>query len=110
VESVAAALATTTVSRRGAPARTLAWPGYPDGVFGQDNGRFPNLIRGLAIARLDQVWCADITEIRLRRDFVYRAVLMDIYQQAIRRWELSANLTEALTVAAPERALSGHTP
>ncbi len=49
-----------------------------------DYGRFPNLVRGLAIARLNQVWCADITDVRLRRDFVYLAVIMDIYPRAIR--------------------------
>jgi putative transposase len=73
-------------------------------------GRFPNLVRGLAIARLNQVWCADITYGRLRRDFVYLAVIMDIYPRAIRGWELGGNLTEALTVAALERALARHTP
>ncbi len=75
-----------------------------------DYGRFPNLVRGLAIERLNQVWCADITYVRLRRDFVYLAVILDIYPRAIRGWELSANLTEALTVAALERALARHTP
>lgn len=75
-----------------------------------DYGRFPNLVRGLAIGRLNQVWCADITYVRLRRDFVYLAVIMDIYPRAIRGWALSGNLTEALTVAALERALARHTP
>ena len=75
-----------------------------------DYGRFPNLVRGLAIARLNQVWCADITYVRLRRDLVYLAVIMDIYPRAIRGWELGGNLTEALTVAALERALARHTP
>ena len=75
-----------------------------------DYGRFPNLVRGLTIARLNQVWCADITYVRLRRDFVYLAVIMDIYPRAIRGWELSGNLTEALTTAALERALAQQTP
>jgi transposase InsO family protein len=75
-----------------------------------DYGRFPNLVRGLAIERLNQVWCADITYVRLRRDFVYLAVIMDILPRAIRGWELGGNLTEALTVAALERALARHTP
>lgn len=75
-----------------------------------DYGRFPNLVRGLAIERLNQVWCADITYVRLRRGFVYLAVIMDIYPRAIRGWELGGNLTEALTVAALERALARHTP
>ena len=47
---------------------------------------------------------------RLRRGFVYLAVLMDIYPRAIRGWELGGNLTEGLTVAALERALARHTP
>ena len=75
-----------------------------------DYGRFPNLVRGLAIERLNQVWCADITYVRLRRDFVYLAVIMDIYPRAIRGWELSGNLTEALTVTALERALAQQAP
>jgi putative transposase len=73
-------------------------------------GRFPNLIRGLTIERLNQVWCADITYVRLRRDFVYLAVIMDIYPRAIRGWELSGNLTEALTAAALERARAQQVP
>jgi transposase InsO family protein len=77
---------------------------------GHDYGRFPNLVRGLAIERLNQVWCADITYVRLRRDFVYLAVIMDIYPRAIRGWELGGNLTEALTTAALERALAQQAP
>ena len=73
-------------------------------------GRFPNLVQGRAIERLNQVWCADITYVRLRRDFVYLAVLMDIYPRAIRGWELSGNLTETLTLTALERALAQQTP
>lgn len=73
-------------------------------------GRFPNLVRGLRIERLNQVWCADITYVRLRREFVYLAVLMDIYPRAIRGWELSGTLTEALTAVALERALARHVP
>jgi putative transposase len=75
-----------------------------------DYARFPNLVRGLAIERLNQVWCADITYVRLRHDFVYLAVIMDIFPRAIRGWEVGGNLTEALTVAALERALARHTP
>jgi len=73
-------------------------------------GRFPNLLRGLTIERLNQVWCADSTYVRLRRDFVYLAVIMDIYPRAIRGWALSGNLTEALTAAALERALAQQVP
>ena len=35
--------------------------------------RYPNLIKGMVIDRLNQVWLADITYIRIRTGFVYLA-------------------------------------
>ncbi len=73
-------------------------------------GRYPNLIRGLAIIRPDQVWCADITYVRLPGEFIYLAVLLDVFTRAIRGWELAADLTEALPTAALQRALTHRCP
>ncbi len=73
--------------------------------------RYPNLVAGLAITQPNAVWVADITYVRLQREFVYLAVLMDIYTRAIRGWELSRHLDQALTLAAVERAVAaGHQP
>jgi putative transposase len=41
--------------------------------------RYPNLVAGLVVAQPDAVWVADITYVRLQCDFVYLAVLMDVY-------------------------------
>lgn len=73
-------------------------------------GRFPNLVKGLEIVSPDQVWCGDITYIRLQREFVYLAVLMDIFTRAIRGWELARHLTEDLAKRALERALASRRP
>jgi putative transposase len=67
--------------------------------------RYPNLVKDLEITRPDQVWVADITYIRLRREFVYLAILMDVFTRAIRGWHLSRSLDQGLTLAALERAL-----
>jgi transposase InsO family protein len=67
--------------------------------------RYPNLVKDLEITRPDQVWVADLTYIRLRREFVYLAVLMDLFTRSIRGWHLSRDLDQALTLAALERAL-----
>lgn len=67
--------------------------------------RYPNLVQDLEIQRPDQVWVADITYIRLRQEFVYLAVLMDVFTRLIRGWNLSRNLDQGLTLAALERAL-----
>jgi putative transposase len=73
--------------------------------------RYPNLVAGLALTQPDAVWVADITYVRLQREFVYLAVLMDVYTRAIRGWELSRHLDQALTLAALQRALTaGHQP
>ena len=68
--------------------------------------RFPNLVQTLEIKRPDQVWVADITYIRLRREFVYLAVLMDVFTRSIRAWHLGRDLDQNLTLAALERALA----
>ncbi len=68
-------------------------------------GRYPNLLKHLEIVRPNQVWCADLTYIRLPRQFVYLAVLLDVFTRSIRGWELAGHLLEALPRAALERAL-----
>ena len=73
-------------------------------------GRYPNLVKGLAIVRPDQVWVADITYIRVARDFLYLAVLMDLFTRAIRGWVLSRSLSEALTLDALKCALMFRQP
>jgi putative transposase len=72
--------------------------------------RFPNLVADLQITRPDQVWVADITYIRLRKEFVYLAVLMDVFTRCLRGWHLGRNLDQGLTLAALERALVTATP
>jgi putative transposase len=67
--------------------------------------RYPNLVKDLEITRPDQVWVADITYIRLRREFVYLAILMDVFTRSIRGWHLGRGLDQGLTLAALERAL-----
>jgi transposase InsO family protein len=60
--------------------------------------------------RPEQVWVADITYIRLRDEFVYLAVLMDVCTRTIRGWHLSRSLEQALTLTALQRALQQHRP
>ena len=67
--------------------------------------RYPNLVAGLAVTRPDQVWVADITYVRVRSEFVYLAVLMDVFTRAIRGWELGRSLDGGLTLAALGRAV-----
>ena len=75
-----------------------------------DFPRYPNLVQDIAIVRPDQVWVSDITYIRLRDEFVYLAVIMDVFTRGIRGWHLGRSLDQALTLIALDRALAGHKP
>lgn len=68
--------------------------------------RYPNLVLGLQVERPEQVWVSDITYIRLRDDFVYLAVVMDVFTRSIRGWHLGRTLHQELTLTALQRALA----
>ena len=70
----------------------------------------PNLVEDLKVTAPDQVWVADITYIRLRKEFVYLAVLMDVYTRCIRGWHLGRGLDQELTLVALRRALEHGRP
>jgi putative transposase len=72
--------------------------------------RYPNLVEALKVTRPDEVWVADITYIRLKKEFVYLAVLMDIYTRRIRGWHLGRGLDQELTLVALKRAFDGGRP
>jgi transposase InsO family protein len=72
--------------------------------------RYVNLVVGLAVARPDQVWVADITYVRVQTEFLYLAVVMDVFTRTVRGWELSRSLDQALTRTALERALRSRCP
>jgi len=72
--------------------------------------RYPNLVKDLQVEYPDQVWVADITYIRLQREFVYLAVLMDVFTRCIRGWHLDWSLDQTLTQEALCKALETHCP
>jgi len=72
--------------------------------------RYPNLVESLEVKRPDQVWVADITYIRLRKEFVYLAVLMDVFTRCIRGWHLGRSLEQELTITALRRAFERGRP
>ena len=66
---------------------------------------YPNLARDLELSNINQLWVADITFIRLRREFVYLAVILDAYSRRCIGWALSAVIDARLTLAALQMAL-----
>jgi len=68
--------------------------------------KYPNLIKDLVISTINYVWGADITYIRLKKEFVYLAVIIDFYSRKIKGWALSKNLDAGLTIKALNQSLS----
>lgn len=72
--------------------------------------RYENLVKNLEVVRPNQVWVSDITYIRLKNDFVYLAIVLDVFTRAVRGWCLSRSIDQQLTLDALQMALQVHTP
>lgn len=53
---------------------------------------YPYLLRDLEIVKPNQVWCSDITYIRLSCGFVYLVAIMDWYSRYILSFKVSTSL------------------
>ena len=69
---------------------------------------YPYLLRGIDINYPDQVWCSDITYIRLAGGFVYLTAVMDWYSRYVLSWELSVSMDREFCISALQRALRLH--
>tara|TARA_Y100000031_G_C8198693_1_gene375097 strand:- start:146 stop:1090 length:945 start_codon:yes stop_codon:yes gene_type:complete len=66
---------------------------------------YPYLLNNLEITRANQVWCTDLTYIRMDGGFVYLVAVMDWYSRKVLSWEVSSSMDESFCVSALERAL-----
>lgn len=72
--------------------------------------RYRNRVEGLEVVRPDQLWVGDITYVKLGSEFVYLAVLMDVFTRSIRGWQLARSMEVELTLVALKRALARGRP
>ena len=79
-------------------------------VKSPENKVYPYLLPSLAIDRVDQVWCADITYLPMRRGWLYLVAVMDWFSRYVLAWETSVTLDANFCVAALTRALALGTP
>lgn len=69
-----------------------------------------NLARRMMLTGIDQLWVADITYIRLRAEFVYRAVILDAFSRKVVGWRLDRTLAGRLATEALEMAIDSRKP
>lgn len=81
---------------------------YPKRNLSKSNSqhkKYPYLLNGLIINRVNQVWSADITYVRLKQGFIYLVAIMDWYSRYVLSWEISTSLDANFCVEALEEAL-----
>jgi len=66
---------------------------------------YPNLIKNLAIKRINQVWCSDITYIGLASGFVYLAAIIDAFSRKIVGYAIGRSLAAELALEALRMAI-----
>jgi len=66
---------------------------------------YPNLASDLVLSDINQLWVADITYIRLKRDFIYLAAVLDAYSRRCIGWALARYIDARLSLAALKMAL-----
>ena len=66
---------------------------------------YPYLLRDVAVDRPNQVWCADITYIPIRRGFLYLVAVMDWATRLVLSWRVSNTMDAAFCIEALEEAL-----
>jgi transposase InsO family protein len=71
---------------------------------------YANLVRNLTVTRINQLWVSDITYLRLGSEFVYLAVVLDVYSRRVVGWELGRSLQATLAISALERAYQARRP
>ena len=75
-----------------------------------EHPKYPYLLRGMTVERINQVWSTDITYIRLRRGFVYLVAVLDWFSRYVLSCELSITLDTSFCLEALDRALQVATP
>ena len=66
---------------------------------------YPYLLRGLRVDHPNQVWCADITYLPMRRGFLYLVAIMDWHSRKVLAWRISNTLEADFCVEALNEAI-----
>lgn len=67
--------------------------------------KYPYLLDQITVLRPNQVWCSDITYIRMHRGFLYLVAVMDWFSRYVLSWKLSNSLENSFCIEALEEAL-----
>jgi transposase InsO family protein len=72
--------------------------------------KYPNLIRNNAVEKVNQIWHADITYIRIATSFIYLAAIIDSYSRMVVGYGIGRTLSADLPIAALNDAIEKRNP
>lgn len=67
--------------------------------------KYPNLIKGIRIRGVNQLWVSDITYVRKRNGFLYLSLITDAYSRKVVGYHIAESLQAANTLEALKMAL-----
>ena len=68
--------------------------------------KYPYLLRGVKIVRVNQVWSTDITYIPFDKGFVYLVAIIDWFSRKVLSWRLSTTLDNSFCIEALHEAIA----
>jgi transposase InsO family protein len=71
---------------------------------------FVNLAARMTLTGINQLWIADITYIRLQKEFVYLAIVLDRFSRKAIGWSLDRTLAARIAVTALQQAIERRQP
>ena len=72
----------------------------------REHRKFPYLLRGLSVTRMNQMWATDITDVPLPRGFMSLVAVIDWHSRYVLSWRLSNSLEGSFCVDELEAALA----
>ncbi len=79
-------------------------------LIAQGHKKYPYLLRNIVIDQPNQVWCMDITYLRMRNGFMYLSAVMDWYSRYVLGWRLSNTMDSSFCLEALKEAFNHGKP
>lgn len=77
-------------------------------IRNKEHAIYPYLLKKAEITQPNQVWCGDITYIRLQGGFAYLSVVMDWYSKKVLSWKLDTTMDALLSSSVLKQAIEHH--
>jgi len=89
---------------------TAIYPHKKISIPNKEHKKYPYLLRGVEINRVNQVWSTDITYIPLQSGYVYLTAVIDWFSRFVLSWRLSNTIDSRFCIEALEEALQWGKP